>query len=121
MSTAKIMKFRALFILPLLALTGCQLLGITKPLSFDESLATAYVSQTAVLNAATTAVSAHTITSAQGQHVLTMAHSSRALLDEAKTLENSGNVTAAGTELTLAATALTALQQFLNKQTTGAK
>src|SRR5450631_2329824 len=104
------MKSRELLILPLLVLTGCQLLGITKPLSFDEQLATAYVSQTAVLNATTTAVNAHSITSAQGQHVLTMAQQSRALLDEAKTLETAGNVTAASTELTLAATALKALQ-----------
>lgn len=85
-------------------------------LSFDEELASAYTAHTAVVNAATQAVTAGTLSSAQGQQVLTMAQSSRALLDAAKAAETAGNATGASSELQLASSALTALQTFVNAQ-----
>ena len=100
-------------------LGGCQVLGITHPLTFDEQLATAYVAHTAVVQAATAAVTAHTITSAQAQKVSDMAVDSRAMLDEAKTLEGIGNTAGASNELSLATAALSALQAYVNNQ--GAK
>lgn len=104
------MKLIAALCLTLLA--GCQSLGLATPKGFDQQLAQAYAVHTAVLEAATTAVSDGAITSADAQQVATQAASARTLLDAARTAE-AVNPTGAQNELTLALTALSALQTFL--------
>lgn len=99
-----------LLVLVVVCLAACA------TLSFDEELASAYTAHTAVVNAATQAVTAGTLSSAQGQQVLTMAQSSRALLDAAKAAETAGNAPGASSELALASSALSALQTFVNAQ-----
>lgn len=112
---------RVLRLLPLLlALSACQLFGISQPLTLDQQVASAYTVHTAVVTAAATALTNHTISSAQAQKVADMAATSRALLDEAKSLETAGNTAGATNELALATAALTALQTYVNSQT-GAK
>jgi hypothetical protein len=103
----------ALPLLAVLALSACALFG-GKTLSLDESLAAAYTTHTAVVNATTTSLQAGTITAAQADKVLAMAQTSRAILDAARVAEQAGNATAANNQLALAANALTALQTFLN-------
>lgn len=99
-----------LLVLAVVCLVACA------TLSFDEELASAYSAHTAVVNAATQAVTTGTLSSAQGQEVLTMAKSSRSLLDAAKAAETAGNATGASNELQLASSALSALQTFVNNQ-----
>jgi hypothetical protein len=67
-----------------------------------------------VVQAATVAVTNHTITSTEAAQVQTQALSSRALLDAAKAAETAGNTAGANSDLVLATAALGALQQFLN-------
>lgn len=99
-----------LLVLAVVCLVACA------TLSFDEELASAYSAHTAVVNAATQAVSTGTLSSAQGQEVLSMAKSSRSLLDAAKAAETAGNASGASNELQLASSALAALQTFVNNQ-----
>ena len=106
---------KKLLIIPLLAmLASCTMLGITKPLTFDEQLATAYTAHTTVVQAATVAVQAGSLSSAQGDKVSAMANTSRSILDAARAAEVAGNTAGASAQLILATTALTAIQTFLN-------
>ena len=105
---------RKLIPLLLLLLSGCSALGLSTPKGFDQSLAQAYSVHTAVIQATTVALSSGAITSAEATQVQAQAISSRALLDAAKAAENAGNVSGAASDLTLAITALTALQTYLN-------
>jgi hypothetical protein len=103
------------FLLPLLLLlSGCTILGITKPLTFDEQLATAYTAHTTVVQAATVAVRAGSLSSSQGDKLSAMANTSRSILDAAKAAETAGNTAGASAQLILATSALTAIQTFLN-------
>lgn len=86
-------------------------------LTFDEQLASAYSAHTAVVNAAATATTAGTLSSGDATQVLTMAKSSRSLLDAAREAETAGNASGASGELALATSALTALQTFVNSKT----
>ena len=103
----------------LIALSGCSALGLNSPQSFDESLAQAYGVHTAVVSATATALTAGSITVAEAKAVETQAQSSRALLDAARAAEAPGGAApslSAQNDLTLAETALTALQTYLNAQ-----
>lgn len=103
----------------LILLTGCAALGLTSPKGFDQQLAVAYGTHTAVVQAATTALTSGAITSAEATAVQTQALSSRQLLDAAKTVEAAGDAAGAQHDLALATSALTLLQNYLNSQ--GAK
>jgi len=108
-----------LLIIPLLALlASCTMLGITKPLTFDEQLATAYTAHTTVVQAATVAVQAGSLSSAQGDKVVALSNTSRSILDAARAAESAGNATGASAQLILATSALTAIQTFLNTSKT---
>jgi hypothetical protein len=98
-----------------LALTGCASLGLATPKGFDQQLAQAYGIHTAVVSATATALSTGAINSAEATQVQTQANSARAMLDTAKAAEAS-NPTGASNDLSLALTALTALQSYLNAQ-----
>ena len=93
-------------------LTACASLGLAPADSFDARLAYAYGTHTAVLQAASAAVSAGTLTRKDGETVLTLAQQSRTLLDSARSVENTDPSTATG-RLTLAVNILTQLQTFL--------
>lgn len=97
----------------LVTLTACSLFG--SPKGFDQQLAAAYGVHTAVVQATTTALTSGTITSAEAQAVQTQAISARQLLDTAHSLEGTNLATAQG-DLTLATTALTAIQTYLSSR-----
>ena len=94
---------------------GCSALGLATPKGFDQSLAEAYGVHTAVASATATAVSTGAISSAEATTVQAQVVSARTMLDTAKALELS-NPTGAQSDLTLATTALTALQTYLNSR-----
>ena len=94
-------------------LAACAALGLAQPKSFDEQLANAYGVHTAIASAAATAVSTGAITAAEGNAIETQVIASRELLDAAKVAEQV-NPSGAQTDLTLATSALTALQTYLN-------
>ena len=96
-------------------LAGCASLGLATPKGFDQQLAQAYGIHTAVVSATATALQTRSITSAEAEQVQKQADSARALLDTAHTAEAS-NPGAAQNDLSLALTALTALQTYLNNQ-----
>lgn len=105
------------YLLPLLAcaLVACQTIGVPAPKGFDQQLAEAYGTHTAVVSATATALASGAITSSEAQAVQTQAIASRALLDAARAAESS-NPAGASNNLALAVTALTALQTYLNAQ-----
>lgn len=106
------MKFTLM--LGVMLLSACASLGLSTPKGFDQQLAEAYSVHTAVLQATTTAVNAGSLTSAEATQVQSQANSARALLDSARVAETAGNTSGASNDLTLAVSALTALQNFLN-------
>lgn len=97
----------------LLMLTACKSLGLATPQSFDERLANAYGVHTAVVQATATALANGKIAAADAIAVQGMEKDARALLDSAKSVEQT-NPSGAQTNLSLALTALTALQTYLN-------
>jgi hypothetical protein len=105
-----------LFLPVLLLLSGCAALGLATPKGFDQQLAEAYGVHTAVLTASTVALSTGAISSTEATQVNTQALSARTLLDTAKSIEKS-NPNGASTDLTLAISALGALQSYLNSRT----
>lgn len=108
------LRSHRLSLLPLLllVLSACSTLGVAPAQSFDQKLAYAYATHTAVLTTATNALSAGTIKSADAEQVLKLADESRALLDGAKAV-SSTDPTMAGNKLALAASILTQLQSYL--------
>ena len=105
------------FLFPfLLLLSSCATLGLTSPKGFDQQLAVAYSTHTAVVQATTVALTSGAITSIEAQSVQAQTQTSRTLLDTAKSAENVGNTAGASNNLALAVTGLTALQNYLNSQ-----
>jgi hypothetical protein len=96
-----------------LLFSGCSLFG--SPKGFDQQLAAAYGIHTAVVSATATALTTGVITSAEATSVQTQALTARTLLDTAKGLEGT-NLSGAQGDLTLAITALTAIQTYLNSR-----
>jgi hypothetical protein len=104
--------------LPMLAMllvVACQSLGLAPAQSFDQKLAYAYGTHTAVLQATTTAVNAGSLKAQEGESVLALANQARALLDSARILEAT-DATTAGNKLALAAGVLTQLQTYLQSR-----
>lgn len=97
------------FILTLL-LWGCAQLGLAPAQTFDQKVAYAYGTHTAVLQATTAALTAKAITVDDAKHVATLADQSKALLDAARL---AGDPTEASNKLLLATAILTQLQQYL--------
>lgn len=112
----KLSDFRlAVLAFALSLITGCASLGLAPADSFDARLAYAYGTHTAVLEAASTAVSAGTLSPKDGKTVLSLAAQSRTLLDSARAVENTDPTTAAG-RLTLAVNVLTQIQTYLQSK-----
>lgn len=97
-------------------LTACASLGLATPKGFDQQLAQAYGTHTAVVSATATALGAGSITSDEAIAVQKQALSVREVLDAAKAAETMGNTAGASNDLSLALTGLTALQSYLNAQ-----
>jgi hypothetical protein len=97
-----------------LFLLGCSSLGFAPAKSFDARLANGYGVYTAVNQATTTALENGSISFADALAVQGMQKDSRALLDTARSLEST-NPTGANSNLTLALTALTGIQSYLNQ------
>lgn len=97
-------------LLVILLLTGCAQLGLAPAQTFDQKLAYAYGTHTAVVQAAAGAVTSKALSKDDGTKVLALADQSRALLDAAKI---AGDPTEAGNKLLLATAILTQLQAYL--------
>jgi len=104
----------ALFLTLMLAagLGSCASIGLAPAQSFDQKLAYAYGTHTAVLQAAASAVAAGTISQTEGHTVLSLADQARTLLDSARALEST-NADKASQNLALAAAVLSQLQSYL--------
>lgn len=98
----------------LLMLSACASLGMQPAQTFNQKLAYAIGIHTAVLQATTAAVNAHTLSSSDAQAVLTQADNARTLLDAAAAANTAGDITGATNKLQIATAALTALQSYLN-------
>ena len=100
-----------LFMLALLA--GCAQLGLAPAQTFEQKLAYAYGTHTAVLNAATSALDAKTLKSTDAEQVIKLATESRVLLDAAKSANAVGDVNTANGKLLLGVQILEQLQIYL--------
>lgn len=106
------MKYAAVYV-ALMLLAGCAQLGLPAAQTFDQKLAYAYGTHTAVLQAATSAVQAHTLSPSDAEQVLKLADESRGLLDAAKAAGGSPDGI---NKLALASSVLTQLQTYLNSR-----
>jgi len=95
-------------------LCGCSALGLSSPKSFDQNLANAYGIHTAVVTATAQALQSGAISVADAKAVRNMEVDARTLLDTAKSAETAGDSAGAQKNLSLAMTALTALQSYVN-------
>jgi hypothetical protein len=95
-------------------LCACTSLGLAPAQTFNQKLAYAYGTHTAVLQATTASVTAGSLSSADASYVLKLADDTRTLLDSAATLAAQGDAIGANNKLALATAALTALQTYLN-------
>lgn len=95
-------------------LGGCQSLGLTTPQNFDQKLAYGYAGVTTALNTVTSATNAGQLSSVQATNANTLILNAKAILDTARADETS-NLTAAQNDLTLALTAMAAVQSYLTQ------
>lgn len=100
----------------LLVLVGCASLGMAPAQTFDQKLAYAYGTHTAVVQAATQALNDKTITSTDALQVLKLADESRALLDASRAALAAGDPATANGRLALATQILVQLQSYLRSK-----
>jgi hypothetical protein len=100
----------------LLLLAGCASLGLAPAKSFDDRLAYAYGTHTAVLESATAALKSGAISVDDAQAVLSLADESRTLLDAARAAVGGGDTSTAEGKLALALSVLTQLQTYLQSK-----
>ena len=96
----------------LLVLAACA--AWQKPQNFNEQLAYAYGTHTAVLTAAASAVEVGSLSPNDGQQVLRLADESRVLLDAARVASGAGDIKTAEGQLALATSILTQLNAYLD-------
>jgi hypothetical protein len=101
-----------LLTLAILALAGCQTLGLAPAQTLDQKLAYGYAGVTTALNTIAQATTAGQLTSIQATNANALALQVKSVLDSARALEGS-NVTAAQNDLQLAMSSLTAVQTYL--------
>ncbi len=107
------MKRIPLFLAVIAMLAGCAQLGLAPAKSFEEKLAYAYGTHTAVLQSATSALQLKQISKEDATQVLKLADESRSLLDAARVV---GDPTVATNKLVLATQILTQLQAYLRSK-----
>ena len=113
----KTIRITALAALALL-LSGCGSLGLPDAESFNDRVAYALATHTAVLKATTTAVSLGEISSAEAEKIAGIADGARELIDTARRIESTGDIGGADRQLSLAITVLTELQVYLRRRST---
>jgi hypothetical protein len=104
---------------PLLAVVALLLgacAGLTQPQTFEQRLAYAYGSHTAVQEAAASSLDAGALHSSDAESLLDVADRARTLLDAARTAYRAGDVSTAEGRLELATALLTELQQYLHRR-----
>jgi len=111
MLTQRMNQARVSWLLMAVFLVGCA--AFTTPKSFDEKLAYAYGTHTAVLNAAAVSVKTGDLSAEDGEYVLKISDQCRAILDAAKLASGTGDVNTAEGQLALAVNILTELQNYL--------
>lgn len=94
-------------------LQGCQALGIPQAQSFAQRYAYALSQTTALRAAATQALNARTISTADAEYVLKLTDESRKLIDQAQVIARAGEELKGKTQLELATAVLTQLQAYL--------
>lgn len=99
-------------LLAVLLLAGCASLGLQEAKSFSDRIAYAEGVNTAIRDASTDALNAHSITSADMEHVMAINAQAKALLASARSLQGTDVQTAEGKLLT-ATKLLTELQTWL--------
>lgn len=99
-------------------LLACAQLGLAPARSFDDRLAYAYATHTAVVEVISAAAQTGQVTPLEGRQAANLADNSRQLLDAAKTLEPT-NAAAAAAKLTLATAVLDQLQAYLKTRNAG--
>lgn len=105
---------RVSWLLMVVLVAGCA--AFTPAKTFDEKLAYAYGTHTAVLQAATSGLQTGELTVADAEQVLKLADQTRALLDAAKLAAGTGDVSTAEGQLALAVNVLTELQNYLRSR-----
>jgi hypothetical protein len=96
-----------------LVLTGCAGLGNEPAQTFNQKLAYAYGTHTAILQAATSSLEAGTISAANASDILKQADNAKLVLDTARQAFDAGDSAGANSKLAVAVTALGALQDYL--------
>lgn len=99
------------------ALTACAALGLTKPTTFNQQLATGYGAATSVLQTADTLLKDGKISSTDAKNVETQADNLKAALDIARQTYATDQATA-GNKLAATLTAIQALTQYLSTKGT---
>lgn len=110
------MRNRHWLYLWLVLLAGCASFGLATPQTFDQKLAFAYGTHSAVQQGATQALADKTLSSTDAMQVLKLADESRALLDAARAAAKAGDPTTANGKLLLATSILTQLQTYLRSK-----
>ena len=97
-------------------LQGCEALGIQPAKSFQQRYAYALSQTSALRVAATQALTSKSISTADAEYVLKLTDESRKLLDNARLIVDAGEAAKGQTQLELAVTILTQLQDYLTRR-----
>lgn len=97
-------------------MVGCASLGLVTPESFDERLAAAYTTNTAVRDAAANSFEAKSISVEDAEYILDQTRRNRAYLDTTRAVAGKGDTTTAEGRLTLVTNGLVALKTYLASQ-----
>jgi len=101
------------FLTLILALSGCQSIGLESAESFPDRVGYAIGTHTAVLQATTRALNLGEISSEQARDVAELADRSRSLIDAARQVYRAGNEAEASRQLAIATSILQHLQAYL--------
>lgn len=96
-----------------IGLGGCESLGLEKPQTFQDRLAYAYGTNTAVREASTSSLNARKLSSADVAYAKSVNDQVRTLLDAARLASTAGDMTTAEGRLAAALKLLTEVQTYL--------
>jgi hypothetical protein len=97
-------------------LSACTAFGLAPAQSFDQRLAYAMGTNTAVRDASTSALNGGTISSTDMEYVVKLNDQTRVFLDAAKSASQAGDTETAEGRLVLATNILTQLQAYLRSK-----
>lgn len=92
---------------------ACSSLGFVTPQTFDERLAAAYSTNTAIRNAATSSLQSGALTADDAEYALQTTRQNRTYLDAARAVAGQGDMATAEGRLYLVTSALTGLRNYL--------